>query len=217
MQMLWNQILDLLFPPCCAGCGKPGAWFCPRCVGRCHPLAPEENRRLHAQLGATSLCSSAGVFTFAPPMREGIHALKYRRYSVLAQPLGKLVSSFYHDRIPPVDAVVAVPLWKERQRERGFNQAELLARVLVADLQLPLLDRQLYRTRATDQQAQLRRSERRNNVKDAFAWRGKPPPPRILLFDDVMTSGATMDACASALYAAGAKEVHGLALARGSA
>lgn len=211
---VWDHVLDLLFPPRCVGCGARGAWFCTRCVDRCVAVASETNLHSHARLGATPLTSSAGVFVFASPLREAIHALKYDRRQVLARPLAKLIVARYRTQLPVVDAIVAVPLFDDRLKERGFNQSELLARGIAKELGLPLLHGQLVRTRATDHQAHLGRGERRENVKDAFSWCGPPPPSRLLLFDDVLTTGATLEACAAALHDAGVHEIHGLALAR---
>ena len=113
-----------------------------------------------------------------------------------------------------VDAVLAIPLHSKRLAERGFNQAEALAREIATLLDLPLIDTGLARVRATEQQAHLDARARAENMRDAFAWRGTAPPRRLLLVDDVLTTGATMGACAIVLRDAGAEAVHGLALAR---
>lgn len=216
MQAIWQQLLDLLFPPRCAGCGQGGAWFCAACIDRCAPLSADDNIRHHARLASTALTTSTGVFAYTSPLREAIHTLKYERRHILAKPLGTYLVEGGRSQLPSVDAVVPVPLFRDRLYDRGFNQAVLLARIVAHQLELPLLDRPLRRTRSTNQQARLDdRAERQANVKDAFAWHGPPPPPRILLVDDVLTTGATMEACAAALCSAGAVEVHGLALARG--
>jgi ComF family protein len=113
------------------------------------------------------------------------------------------------------DLVIPVPLHPSRQRERGFNQAGLLASVLAERAGLPLNDVQLSRTRATPPQVGLGAEERKANVQDAFTWRGSGLEGlRILLIDDVCTTGATLEACAVALAAGGAKSVWALTLAR---
>jgi ComF family protein len=109
--------------------------------------------------------------------------------------------------------IVPVPRHAARLRERGFNQSALLAQQLATHLKLPV-SMQLVRVRLTTQQANLGRAERHANLRDAFAWQGAPPPPRVLLVDDVLTTGATIGATAAAIRAADAIEVHGLALAR---
>ncbi|MBA3944292.1 MAG: ComF family protein [Herpetosiphonaceae bacterium] len=140
--------------------------------------------------------------------------MKYKRHSVLADPLAELAVQIAGSAIPLVDAIVPVPLYARRQRERGFNQAELLAQGIGLRLDLPLLAQGLCRKRPTHQQVGLDRTERRANMVGAFRWQGSPPPRRVLLLDDVVTTGATMEACAAALRLAGAAEVHGWAIAR---
>jgi ComF family protein len=110
---------------------------------------------------------------------------------------------------------LAVPLHADRLAERGFNQAEALARAVARGLRLPLISGPLVRVRATEQQAtQADSRARAENMRGAFAWQGAPPPARLVLVDDVYTTGATMGACAEALRHAGAASVCGLALAR---
>ena len=151
-------------------------------------------------------------------LREMIHLLKYRRMRELASPLGK----FLLDALPrdeAFDAIVPVPLHWRREWDRGFNQADLLARVLAKSAGLPCrhaLRRALRRAKSTAAQAGLSNSGRRRNVAQAFrchrprSVQGK----RILLIDDVMTTGSTAAACALALKRAGAKRVALLTVAR---
>jgi ComF family protein len=113
-----------------------------------------------------------------------------------------------------IDSVLPVPLHCDRLAERGFNQAEALAREVANTLRLPLIADGLARVRMTEQQARLDARARAENMRGAFRWQGAAPPRRILLVDDVLTTGATMGACAEALRAAGAEMVYGLALAR---
>jgi ComF family protein len=115
----------------------------------------------------------------------------------------------------PTDLVIPVPLHPSRQKERGFNQAGLLASVLAERARLPLNDGHLTRTRATPPQVGLGAEERKVNVQDAFIWEGNGlEGVRVLLIDDVCTTGATLEACAVALQAGGARLVWALTLAR---
>jgi len=136
-----------------------------------------------------------------------VQALKYRRRRIVAQTLGALLAERYpYDR----DALlVPVPLHPHRLRERGFNQALLLARVLGRRRGLTLAARALVRKRHTRAQPGLAAEERRRNLRDAFAVTS-PDTVRgrhIVLVDDVLTTGATADACARSLLAAGATRV----------
>ena len=115
-----------------------------------------------------------------------------------------------------LDPQQQAPACLSRQRERGYNQAEELARIVARDLTLPVETSGLRRVRATGTQTQLGRSERAANVRGAFAWGGAPlDGRRVLLIDDVMTTGATLDACAAALKVAGAGTVWAATVARG--
>jgi ComF family protein len=147
-------------------------------------------------------------------LRELIHLFKYSRIRTLAAPLGRLIAS----AIPTdqsFDVVVPVPLHWRRRIERGFNQSELLARAVARRYGAPVVN-VLRRKRSTAAQAGLSNAKRRANVSGAFVA-ARPHAVanrRVLLIDDVMTTGATAAACASALHRAGARYVALLTLAR---
>jgi ComF family protein len=154
------------------------------------------------------------AYVFEGPIRHALHQLKYYRRRRVARPLGALMAAHLQSHPLPCDALVPVPLHQKRLKERGFNQAELLACEVAAATGLPLIAGPLERIRATRQQALLDTPGRIENVLDAFMWTGSAPPARIVLVDDVLTTGATVNACAAALRAGGAREVYALALAR---
>jgi ComF family protein len=142
------------------------------------------------------------------PLATAIHRLKYGRRRVLAEVLGELLAERYP--FPPTPLLVPVPLHRARARVRGFDQALLLGRVLARRRGLGLLGpRVLRRVRPTLPQAALGARARRRNLRDAFAVRDPDAVTglHLLLVDDVMTSGATANACAEALLAAGAARV----------
>lgn len=117
----------------------------------------------------------------------------------------------------PADVLIPVPLHRCRERERGYNQSELLARELGTLIGLPVATEVLRRTRDTPPQVSMSgHRERRRNIADAFQCTGELSRQRVLLIDDVVTTGSTMAACAGPLKAAGATSVWGLALARQS-
>jgi ComF family protein len=204
---LLDAILSTLFPDRCGGCARIGDLLCDRCRCALTPY-PSEPDRFPASLDGVRV-----AFVFASPLREVVHQFKYRRVRRLAQPLGRLMAAHLAARPLAVDAVLPVPLHAQRMAERGFNQAEELAREVAYLLDKPLAHG-LERTRATGQQAHLDARQRRENVRGAFCWRDGAPPTRILIVDDVLTTGATIGACAEALREAGAKQVYALALAR---
>lgn len=147
-------------------------------------------------------------------LREWIHLYKYGGIRTLARPLGDLLSRAL-PRDEALDAIIPVPLHWRRQWQRGFNQSELLARGLGRRLGLPVR-RALRRVRATQTQAGLSHSNRRQNVAQAFRLRRavSVAGQRILLIDDVMTTGSTAAACALTLKRAGAARVVLLTVAR---
>lgn len=148
-------------------------------------------------------------------LRRAIQLLKYDGIQPLGAALGERAASAA-DFVERIDAVVPAPLHPSRRRPRGFNQAELIARAAAARLGLPVETKWLERTKATPPQAGLSRSERRANLRGAFRVR-RPEAlvgKRVLLVDDVATTGATFEACAKALKRAGARYVAALAVAR---
>jgi ComF family protein len=195
--------------PGCAVCGEPfpglgGALACEACRRAPPPYA-----------------FARAVAAYETGMREAIHALKYGGRAAVATPLGQLLAETGPGVAPApldewADALVPVPLHRARLAERGFNQAEVLAQPCGVAWRLPVLERALVRTRPTAPQTDLDAEARRRNVRDAF---GVVRPAQILgrrlvLVDDVFTTGATVAAAARALRAAGAAAVAVLTLAR---
>jgi len=233
-QRLWQALLDLVYPRQCGGCTRLGTWLCPMCLAQMEPPAVPGwvcatcgRPLLPGPAGAycPDLCDSGGLAAiqcagaFAGPLREAIHRLKYERWRVLAPALAALlVATCTATPLPWPDtagpALVPVPLHRRRARARGFNQAALLAAHLGAAFGWPVRPG-LVRVRATPSQVGLSAADRAVNLEAAFAWRGAAlPAGPLVLVDDVYTSGATMQACAEALRAAGAPAVYGLAVAR---
>jgi ComF family protein len=223
---LHRVLLDLLFPPRCVVCRRVDAeWFCAACRSQIDCILPPLCHRCGRPLRRAECpyCQKLPLLIdgiramafFEGNMRKTIHAFKYEHHPELARVLGIMLSDYLTTHPLPADAVTAVPLHAERERERGYNQALLLARVLGAQKNLPVWEDALARTRATRSQIELDASERHANVQDAFTADGRVAGARLLLIDDVCTTGATMDSCTAALKQRGAKSVWGLALARG--
>jgi ComF family protein len=219
--------LDLIFPPRCRGCNRAGQWFCDACITSlayirtpfCAHCGQELNGARecaycrHHPL-PSSLNGLRAVAHHEGALRKAIHALKYERMSVLAEPLGGLLANYLAQNRLPFTLIMPVPLHEERQRERGYNQSELLAQVVSARIDRPLVVGVLIRERRTPPQVGLNESERRQNLINAFRCARPVTHERVLLIDDVCTTGATLSECAAALCAAGAMSVWGLTLAR---
>jgi len=166
--------------------------------------------------GAFTRARAAGIYDNA--LKVAIHALKFKDKVTLASPLGALLFDTFrhHWTAGDIDVVAPVPLHRHRFRRRGFNQAYLLVRRWVLPVETVVIRDLLVRTRATAPQTGLDRKQRRINIKNAFSVSrpGQSAGKRVLLVDDVLTTGATVDACSDALIRDGAKRVDVLTLAR---
>jgi len=201
---------SLLFPPACIGCRRPieessGRPVCSACWSRL-PRCPfpwsGNSRWLHG---------GVSPFLYKGLCKEMVLALKYQGRISLAPFLGKSMGAelLRRPEYLPADLIVPVPLHPVRLRERTFNQAELLARSLSEELAVPCENDLLIRCRPTRPQTDLTREERSRNVRGAFDLRGQTRLKglRILLVDDVLTTGSTAEACARLLKSAGASTV----------
>jgi ComF family protein len=233
---LVTRLLDLLFPPRCASCGARGAPLCAACVATIRAPEWDECARCYRPLPRRAGAEPAGLCAICQAdtsahlsglrvaaryegvVRQAIRQLKYHQQRRLAEPLGDLLADVCATLAPQIDLIVPVPLHPSRQRQRGYNQAELLARQCAARLGLPVRPNVLHRIRATPPQVGLGAAARVANVAGAFAASAAAPAAlagrRLLLVDDVCTSGATLTSAADALLAAGAVSVWGLAVAR---
>lgn len=164
-----------------------------------------------------ALVLAVAAFAYDGPMRRALAALKYmgstRVAPVLAEAALPALRSLVVASEAPDATLVPVPLHAQRRRARGYNQAELLSRVLATSAGLRHAPELLCRTRPTTQQHRLNRAERLANLHGVFAVEG-PPPSTVILVDDIITTTATLEACASVLRAAGCEEVYGFAVAR---
>ncbi|MGQ9553400.1 MAG: ComF family protein [Anaerolineae bacterium] len=147
-------------------------------------------------------------------LRRAVHALKYDGLRVLAQPMGRLMAVAWRERRLQADYIVPVPLHSRRMRDRGYNQSWLLASVLAAEVGVAAAGRALARMRDTPAQISLSAQERRANVSGAFLADSVLSGKRIVLLDDVCTSGATLLACAAAIEAVNGSAVAAITFTR---
>ena len=201
-----NAALDLLFPPKCVGCGKEGAYLCDVCIAE-SPKAPD--------VSGEGLETIIAPFQMEGAAREVVHRLKYSGLRVMAEPMGLAMGQHLqrHQIVP--DLIVPVPLHRKRLRERGYNQAGLLATQVGKWMGVPVDSKGLARTSYTGPQARtVTREERQANVAGAFETRRDCTGLSVVVIDDVTTTGSTLEACAAALREAGASHVWGLTFAR---
>lgn len=237
--------LELLFPIKCAACEKETAGkrknklICTDCLKKLSPSLNFYCPLCEARVANGELCFSCRLlisntenkfyldrllypFSYKDPaIQKIIQAFKYRFIKSLDEPIGKLIANYLNKIMEQFNledySIVPVPLHKRKYNQRGYNQSELIAQKISPTNTNQLVSICLVKRRATKDQAKLKENKRLRNLKDAFFC----PKPwlvagrRILLVDDVYTTGTTMAECAKVLKESGAKEVVGLAIARG--
>lgn len=225
---------DLLLPPACAVCGAlldhPDSAVCAECLSGFEPLPAPGCQRCGQPYPGSGPCPDCrenrtrlekvrSVYSFGGTLQEAVLRLKLFKKTRLA--------AFFADQIARADLpdldlcaqdlLVPVPLHRNRQADRGFNQAQLICRRLSGLLDVPLAPYHLKRIRPTPSQFMMQsKQERRENLKGAFAVRDRHPfgGKQICLIDDVVTTGSTLGACADALIKSGAKQVVAVTIAR---
>lgn len=235
---MFAGLTDLLYPRRCAGCGQPVrddpghiCWDCRASMQVItDPFCDLCGDPIEGAVDHAFVCSSCrrwppgfnaarSAMSHRGALRKVIHELKYNRHTALGLELSEFlyhcVKTQYADRA--FDVVTCVPLYPSKEKERTYNQSHILARGVASRLGLEAAPRGLVRVRATVSQAGLKANERRRNVQAAFAARepGWIEGRRVLLVDDVMTTGATVSECSKALKAAHAAYVAVVTVARG--
>jgi len=222
------KFLDLVMPPRCGGCKRWGTRWCESCQEQVQFIGEEScpkcgNPNWDGIGIKCGRCCDTRLYyerlsswvSFKGPIREAVHELKYRHNVGLGEKLAKNLVNLFESLNWDIDFIVPVPLGSKRFQERGYNQVMLLARPLAWDLDIPIKRKALTRIRETRSQVGLSREQRIANVQNAFTAKEHDVNGKsFLLVDDVVTTGATINACAKALKEAGAKKVFALTLAR---
>lgn len=224
-QLVWNS-LDWLFPPRCGGCGQSGSRWCLDCqqktrrvlppiCPRCGQPQPKDGLCQKCRQAAPKFQALRSWGVFEGPLRNALHRLKYRRDIALGEVLARHLIHMLEGLDWVIDLVVPVPLGLARQAERGYNQAALLAKPLALGCNLDYNPGSLLKVRNTPSQVGLSFDQRWVNVAGSFeAIPDQVAGKKLLVVDDVVTSGATLNACAVALLASGASQVYAMTLAR---
>ena len=229
-------ILDTLFPISCLSCGKPDEWICQECLDKislkreqvcpiCEKAITPDGRVCFNCKKKYSIGGVLAASSYKNKLVSGAtHYYKYRFIEDLNIPLGKLlIKALFKSDLPIPDLIIPVPLHKRRLRWRGFNQAGLLAKYLSLNLtpgfEIPAPDNLIVRQKHTPPQMEIKNhARRRKNMRDAFkinrGGRKNIKEKRILLVDDIATTGSTLFECAKVLKKSGAQEVFGIVIAR---
>jgi ComF family protein len=236
-----DELLDLIYPRVCFGCKVKlpicsGIYLCEKCLNKVKYLCPPFCHFCGIPVGENIFeektsrcieCTSQRYYfkkgytasIYDNLIKECIHSLKYNSHTYLGSTLGTVMSEYAKKFIPveDIDLIVPVPLHWKKLRDRGFNQSVVLGSVLAEKTGVMFVSKGISRTKSMPSQVRLSRNERMHNLEGAFCVT-KPEyfvNKRLLLVDDVFTTGATMNECARALIKSGAKEVSAFSLARG--
>jgi competence protein ComFC len=206
--MCWLK-LEYILPPYCIRCGHPAGDGHTASCNHCQNLTP-------------SYSFARAVGRYNGVLREAIHLFKFQYREDLAEPLAKSMVHYLSKSrdfadLTGYDYLVPVPLHKTKLRDREFNQVELLANYIAQQVAIPMVSDNLYRKKYTKPQMTIEATERLRNVRNAFAVRNPAvfKQKRVLLIDDIMTTGATVTECSRSLMNAGCMMVTVLVLARG--
>lgn len=204
----WQWLCEALFPERCIICKREGRWFCERHNEFGDAPQNEANfKHLDKIYAATAY--------YDPNTRKAVEFFKFRGFTSLADTFAEIIADKTPREVFEDATLVPVPLHWSRKWWRGFNQAEKIAKALQKRFPNCEVSLDLMRVKKTKQQAKLKKKERQNNLKNAFEWRGKNIPRKVILVDDVVASGGTLDAAAQELHEVGVKKVIGVVFARG--
>ena len=191
-----SLILDIIFPRVCVGCGQKGDYLCQNCLSQIYSLSvkpPEAN-----------LDGIVSLFKYHPPIKELITELKFNLVTDSVDRIASIISVRLSADFPTLlkywqennYVLIPVPLHQYRQNYRGFNQSQLVVSALAKLLNLTSDSKILIRTRASAPQSTQKRTQRQTNISGSYQLNASPPP-NIILFDDVCTTGATLKSAAS--------------------
>jgi ComF family protein len=212
-------LLDLLMPPACAGCGRYGEELCAKCRGELRPASAASDRFIIADAAAVvgdDLEVAISAFSYDGVLRRALSKLKYGGAARLAGPMAEAAAPHLAAVVGamPHPCLVPVPVHADRFKQRGYNQAALIAAHLARIYAMPVAA-PLERLRPTEQQHRLNRAQRLRNLRQAFAMSpGSRAPAQVVLVDDILTTSATLEACAAAIRLGGGTRVMGVTVAR---
>ena len=221
-----RAVVDFLVPVACVHCGAEGSLWCDQCIENSPKLAGNTcikcGERTSENMNLCGDCVTLPppldrlipTFRYGGPIRSVVHALKYRNVTAIAPAMADAMSAHKFATRANLDCVAPVPAQRDRLRERGYNQASILARQIADKLQLQFIEDALTKTRATPSQVELTRQQREFSLRGAFEANYRFDDAHVLLIDDVCTTGNTLMNCAAALKLAGARRVSAIVFAK---
>ena len=221
-----NAVVDFLVPLACVHCSVEGSLWCEDCIANSPKLASNTCMKCGERTAENlKLCGNCvtlpppldrlvPIYRYGGPARSVVHALKYRHVTAIAPAMAKIMSAHSFTSRANLDCVAPVPAHRDRLRERGYNQASLVARKIADWLQLQFIEDALTKTRPTQSQVELTRQQRAMSLRGAFEANYRFDDGHVLLIDDVCTTGNTLMNCAAALKLAGARRVSAIVFAK---
>lgn len=210
LHTLWTATLELIYPSVCAHCQRVGTLLCESCIEAIEEPPPPPP--------ADILDDFVAVGAHTTALRDALHALKYERERRMGEVLGRLLAEQVVEKEWQIDIIIPVPLHSQRLAERGYNQANEIATTLAIEIGSRLASDALDKVRATTSQVELSAVERQHNVEGAFkvaeSYQQHLQNQKILLVDDVCTTGSTLMECAAALRDAGVAKVYAATVTR---
>lgn len=221
-----KAVVDFLVPVACVHCGVEGVLWCDQCIEN-SPKLPGNTCLQCGELTAENLKLCGNCLTLPPPLdrlvpiyryggpaRSVVHALKYRHVTAIAPAMANTMLAHKFATRAKLDCVAPVPAHEDRLRERGYNQASLLAKEVADKLHLQFIEDAITKTRSTQSQVELTRQQRALSLIGAFEANYRFDDAHVLLVDDVCTTGNTLMNCSTALKRAGARRVSAIVFAK---
>lgn len=221
---IWNDFVDLIFPRCCEACDKGLVGneeiICTSCRIslpriKTDSILNDTLKDKFAHMPEVEGVAAFLLFTKKGKVQKLLHALKYKGHSEVGTELGFMFGQEMAEReiLPEAELILSVPLHKKRISKRGYNQSDLLAKGFSHATQIPWSGNTLIRSKNTTSQTGKTKRERRENVKDVFIVNEILSLKKVIIIDDVLTTGATIEACVEALKAAGCETFYILTIA----
>jgi len=221
----WKTV-DFIYPPTCAGCGKPGSLWCDECQEKTILISKPLCQKCGRPLSIPGICKECqtnpppytmlrSYAEYGDPIRKALISLKYKNNLGLGLVFSPMLIQIIKSMNWDFDCVIPVPISKGHQKERGYNQSTILARPISLAINKPLVLNSINRTKETQTQVKLSREERFENLESAFSKNpAKLISKKVLLVDDITTTGATLISCSKVLQEAGCSEIYCLTVAR---